>query len=75
MKESFAKFITLFANRAVVSALFVIVGSIAMLWGRTIDFDEKLVDALVAIAGGLLTAFGYAGALYTPVTKKEEEKK
>jgi uncharacterized membrane protein len=74
MKESVLKALALFTNRAFISAVFILIGSVAMLWGRSINFNEQLVDALVTIAGGLLTVFGYAGALYSPTPKTPEKK-
>jgi uncharacterized membrane protein len=74
MKESVLKILALFTNRAFISAVFIVAGSLAMLWGRSINFNEQLIDALVTIAGGLLTVFGYAGALYTPAPKSQEKK-
>lgn len=74
MKESVFKVLALFTNRAFISAIFILGGSLAMVWGRSINFDEQLIDALVTIAGALLTAFGYAGALYAPSPKNTEKK-
>ena len=74
MKESVLKVLALFTNRAFISAVFIVAGSLAMLWGRSINFNEQLIDALVTIAVGLLTVFGYAGALYAPTPKSQEKK-
>lgn len=75
MKESVLKVLALFTNRAFVSAVFVVAGSVAMLWGRSINFNGQLVDACVTIAGAVLQIFGAAGLLYTPVPKSQENKK
>ena len=55
------KWITLFANKAVISALFIIAGSIAMLWGQSINFNEQLIDAIVTVAGAIAQVLGIVG--------------
>lgn len=55
------KWITLFTNKAVISALFIIAGSIAMLYGKTLNFNEQLIDAIVTVAGAVAQVLGIVG--------------
>lgn len=64
--------LTLLMNRAFVSACLTVIGIIlTSVYGRDFLVDEKLLETIMTIAGGLFTALGFTGALTTDLGKKE----
>ena len=67
------KWLSLLTNRAFVSAVMIIAGNILMLiYGRDFGLDEKLTETIITVAGGILQAMGFTGAV---TYKKEQEQK
>jgi|LSQX01.1.fsa_nt_gb hypothetical protein len=65
------KWLSLLTNRAFVSAVMIIAGNILMLiYGRDFGLDEKLTETIITVAGGILQAMGFTGAV---TYKKEQE--
>jgi uncharacterized membrane protein len=66
------KLIALLLNRAFVSALLIIAGSIlTAIYGKDFGVDEKLTETILTVVGGIATAFGYVGALTAPTSEKK----
>ena len=66
------KILKLFKKKNFVSALFTIVGSVALVFGRELMVSDAGIDAIVTLAGMLCVALGYTTALVTPNDEEDD---
>jgi len=71
MKKVIVAILTLLRNKPVVQAICLIIGSVAMIFGKAISFNDQTIEAIVTVAGAVMTAISYGSAL---VTGQEEKK-
>ena len=56
---------TLLKNKVFLQALALVIGSVAMIFGKTISFNDQTLEAVVTISGAILTVLSYGSALVT----------
>jgi hypothetical protein len=65
MKKFLVALFTMLKNKPVVQAFCLIIGSVAMIFGETVSFNDGTIEAVVTISGAILTALSYGSALVT----------
>lgn len=69
IKKIFVSVFTLLKNRVFVQAVCMVIGSTAMIFGKTISFNDQMIEAVVTISGALLNLLSFGSALASETKK------
>lgn len=69
IKKFFVSVFTLLKNRVFVQAVCLVIGSIAMIFGKTISFNDQMIEAVVTISGAFLNLLSFGSALVSETKK------